>query len=275
MPGLTEVGLMLDVARRVRELGSDVLSILGRLRRHPADRAPGDKQTRTVAYVRFQESAAVALFHVQLIATLGTPPRLVGAVWTWPSAWRAMRRFSEGMTEMLTSLLGVALVGDQEVLDRAIIVGEKLGSTASSFPARRGGGDLSPEFAELAAQAGEELGRVRCSCSEGSSARPVTRAFRDARIPLDPHPGNYLVVGDEVPPALAVVVSPSRTERFVCASCRARLAATPSSTPGVYRRSPDRSNDHRTANVPVIRSDRRWPRSSWGFPVRPAERATH
>lgn len=36
----------------------------------------------------------------------------------------------------------------------------------------------------------------------------VTGYLRHARIPLDPHPGDYLVVGDdEVPPALALVVS--------------------------------------------------------------------
>ena len=36
----------------------------------------------------------------------------------------------------------------------------------------------------------------------------VTAHLRHARIPLDPHPGDYLVVGDdEVPPALALVLS--------------------------------------------------------------------
>ena len=36
----------------------------------------------------------------------------------------------------------------------------------------------------------------------------VTGHLRHARIPLDPHPGDYLVVGDdEVAPALALVVS--------------------------------------------------------------------
>lgn len=36
----------------------------------------------------------------------------------------------------------------------------------------------------------------------------VTGHLRHARIPLDPLPGDYLVVGDdEVPPALALVVS--------------------------------------------------------------------
>jgi len=36
----------------------------------------------------------------------------------------------------------------------------------------------------------------------------VTGHLRHARIPLDPHAGDYLVVGDdEVPPALALVIS--------------------------------------------------------------------
>ena len=45
----------------------------------------------------------------------------------------------------------------------------------------------------------------------------VTGHLRHARIPLDPHPGDYLVVGDdEVPPALALVVSrePDGTTRL-------------------------------------------------------------
>lgn len=36
----------------------------------------------------------------------------------------------------------------------------------------------------------------------------VTAHIRHARLPLDPRPGDYLVVGDdEVPPALALVLS--------------------------------------------------------------------
>lgn len=36
----------------------------------------------------------------------------------------------------------------------------------------------------------------------------VTGHLRHARVPIDPRPGDYLVVGDdEVPPALAFVVS--------------------------------------------------------------------
>lgn len=36
----------------------------------------------------------------------------------------------------------------------------------------------------------------------------VTAHLRHARIPLDPHPGDYVVVGDdELPPALALVLS--------------------------------------------------------------------
>jgi hypothetical protein len=36
----------------------------------------------------------------------------------------------------------------------------------------------------------------------------VTGHLRHARIPIDPHPGDYLVVGDDdVAPALALVVS--------------------------------------------------------------------
>ena len=43
---------------------------------------------------------------------------------------------------------------------------------------------------------------------QGYEPGVVTGNLRHARLPLDPHPGDYLVVGDdEVLPALALVVS--------------------------------------------------------------------
>ncbi len=55
----------------------------------------------------------------------------------------------------------------------------------------------------------------------------VTGNLRHARLPLDPHPGDYLVVGDdEVPPALALVVSRDPDGTLVFGSCRESLLGT-------------------------------------------------
>lgn len=79
----------------------------------------------------------------------------------------------------------------------------------------------------------------------------MTAHLRHARIPLDPHPGDYLVVGDdEVPPALAVVVS-----RESDGTLRLRiLPGAPEGHAEFHTRSCRRSHDVlaiSTANVPV------------------------
>ncbi len=62
--------------------------------------------------------------------------------------------------------------------------------------------------------------------------------LRHARLPLDPHPGDYLVVGDdEVPPALALVVS-----READGTLRLRIL------PG----RPDRHDEFRTRRIPTL-----------------------
>ena len=66
----------------------------------------------------------------------------------------------------------------------------------------------------------------------------VTGNLRHARLPLDPHPGDYLVVGDdEVPPSLALVVS-----REVDGTLRLRVL------PG----RPDRHDEFRTRRLPTL-----------------------
>ena len=66
----------------------------------------------------------------------------------------------------------------------------------------------------------------------------VTGNLRHARLPLDPYPGDYLVVGDdEVSPALALVVS-----READGTLRLRIL------PG----RPDRHDEFRTRRLPTL-----------------------
>lgn len=66
----------------------------------------------------------------------------------------------------------------------------------------------------------------------------VTGHLRHARLPLDPHPGDYLVVGDdEVPPALAEVLS-----RDVDGTLRLRIL------PG----RPENHDEFRTRRLPTL-----------------------
>jgi hypothetical protein len=155
---ILQINEVLGLASRVHEVGGWFLSLLKRFRRETGDDpAPGDWQARSSAYRRFQTAGLSVFLNLQLLAALGTPPRITGALWTWPTAMRAGRQVLDSFNECLAALYDIALVGDHAVLDAAISVGEVLGQMASSFPARRGGGPLSAEFVQLVEHTGERL----------------------------------------------------------------------------------------------------------------------
>ncbi len=159
VPDVSQINEVLGLASRVREAGGWLLRLLRQLRRKTAadDPAPGDWQSRSLAYRRFQDAALNVFLNLQYLATVGTPPRLAGALWTWPSAIRAWRRVLDSLNESLGAIYEMAIIGDHGVLDAAVSVGEMLGQMASQFPARRGGGSLPPEFASLVDDAGQRL----------------------------------------------------------------------------------------------------------------------
>lgn len=158
MADIPQINEILGLAGRVREVGGWSLALLKRFRRNPGDDpAPGDWPARSSAYRGFQIATLSVFLNLQFLAAVGTPPRLTGAVWTWPSAMRAGRQVVDSLNESLAALYDIALIGDHAVLDAAISVGEVLGQMASSFPARRGGGPLPAEFAQLVEDAGERL----------------------------------------------------------------------------------------------------------------------
>jgi hypothetical protein len=99
------------------------------------------------------------MMSLHLLAALGTPPKLAGALWTWPAAMRSMSRFVGAMNELTSALLEIALVGNDTVLDLAIAVAESLSDAASNFPARRGGGS-SEAFADSMSLAADRIMEV-------------------------------------------------------------------------------------------------------------------
>lgn len=156
MAALTEITTLFQIAGHTREWSKTLLGAIRRIRSRPDDAAPGDPSERLAAYLRFQNAAASALLHLQLLATLGTPPKVTGAIWSWPAAFRSARQALNAMNDALTALLEVALVGDRVVRDAAVSAADALAETARVFPSRRGGG-TSDEFDTAATAAGERI----------------------------------------------------------------------------------------------------------------------
>lgn len=143
---LSDVKAVLEVGTQLHVMSGRLLSLIKRIREHPDDPAPGTWDVRRGAYLRFQETALGATQALQLLASLGTPPSLVGAVWTWPAALRASRHMMDAFNAALAALFEVRLVGGKDAQDSAVAVAETLVRVTHSFPARRGGGDLPSEF---------------------------------------------------------------------------------------------------------------------------------
>lgn len=149
MPDLTTIKLSIDTADAVRRMATWLLGGLRRVARHPSDPAPGDWQARSTAYRDFQHAIVPVVLDLQTLAVLGTPPRLRGAVWTWPTALRLAKRVPDGFRDSMSSVSAIALVGDGTVLDAALAVAESLAELAATFPERRRGGSLPPAFGHL------------------------------------------------------------------------------------------------------------------------------
>lgn len=103
-----------SAVREVRSAGTWLLSMLKRLRRRGEERGPGDATKRWAAYRRYQDAYVTVLQGLQLVVSLGTPPPLRGAFWTWPEVLRATRRVVTAFDELLAALLEIAVLSDAE-----------------------------------------------------------------------------------------------------------------------------------------------------------------
>lgn len=138
MVDISSVAGVVSAANGSRALVAPLTRSIQGLRNRQQDAAPGDVPTRTSAYLRFQESAIQLSLDLQLLAEIGLPPGLVGAAWTWPSAFRAFRRIQREIAELSKATFGIGVVGSREVLEVTIRVGEALAAMASRVPEEKG-----------------------------------------------------------------------------------------------------------------------------------------
>jgi hypothetical protein len=166
------IGAAGGALRELRSAGVWFLSMLKRVRRRGEDSGPGDAEQRWEAYRRYQDAYVKVMQGLQMVASIGVPPPLRGALWTWPTVTRSTRRVVEGFDELLAALLEIAVVSDARVIDAAANAAESIADLASSFPARVRPGRLPKEFAEHVDAAAEQLGefieRARNDLAENS-----------------------------------------------------------------------------------------------------------
>lgn len=148
MIDLASFYLSLQTAGRLRDEASRLKRLVRRLRRQPEDPAPGDWQSRSVAYRNFASAALATSQDLQLIAAIGTPPKLLGALWSWPIAFRASRRVPDRFLDTLSAMVEISLLGDRTVLQAAGEAGEALADVAASFPEQRGRQVARTEFSQ-------------------------------------------------------------------------------------------------------------------------------
>lgn len=133
--------------------GSQLVALTRRATEVPDRRAlPGALDD----YLAFESAALRALMHIQLVGTVGTPPSLVGGLWSWPQVLRSWRRIVEELEEMLAAFGRLAVTGSSSENTAAVAVGLAIGGICSAWKPIRRQAD-QPEFAELVAQANDAL----------------------------------------------------------------------------------------------------------------------
>ncbi len=128
---------LLDLFTRIPAATTTALKLTSKLRRdHGDDVAPGTADQRYHAYQRFSDATLRASLNLQVLATVGTPPRWSGAVWTFPTAMRASRGFVESSYAAISALHDINIVGARDVLESALTVTAALGACQPSIGPR-------------------------------------------------------------------------------------------------------------------------------------------
>jgi hypothetical protein len=147
-------GLFINLA----QLGESVPASLLALRavRHPEGK-PSDPQLAIGAYVGYEVALSRYLFSLQLMAKVGIPPKVVGAIWSWPAVLRAHRDLVAAATDMTTIFGQLVMLGDPSVLEPAYEAGLAVGrlTQAASVQRRRWLGN--PDFDDAVAEAGRAV----------------------------------------------------------------------------------------------------------------------
>lgn len=118
-----------------QSLGARMLATVRGLRqRSDTDRAVGDSSTRTCVYLEFQSALTQLLLDLHLLAGIGIPPSISGALWSWPIAFRAQRDVRDGMRSALGSLTAISLLASASVHDAGFRASELAAEAAEAFP---------------------------------------------------------------------------------------------------------------------------------------------
>jgi len=99
-----------------------------------------------VAYLAFHEAASQSLAQLNLILSIGSPPRMLGGLWTYPVVIRAHKRFTEEGTRLVTAFGQLSMLGSHEVIVAASDFATKFGEIAKELPRQGRRVAMTPEY---------------------------------------------------------------------------------------------------------------------------------
>ncbi len=116
--------------------------------------APPSQEART-AYLAYEAAAADFMLNLHLIAELGVPPRMAGALWTWPVVYRAHGKIVEAASRMVATFGQIVILGTYEVAERGCELAEALDAAAQALSVRRRRITTTPDFRDKYQAAGK------------------------------------------------------------------------------------------------------------------------
>ncbi|MDQ6946021.1 MAG: hypothetical protein M3256_07045 [Actinomycetota bacterium] len=133
----------------------------------------------TATYLDFQDAAVRMVSHIQLLAALGVPPSLHGALWSWPQAVRSHRAIIAEGQELTVQFGRLRMLGSSDVADAAFEVALAIGEALRSFPNHRGPSVADPEFGEQVAAALTALSAYGAVCRREVVGEPGDDSAED------------------------------------------------------------------------------------------------
>ena len=76
---------------------------------------PDMRPEAMAVYLAFEAAATEYILALDLIARLGVPPKVAGALWSWPSVFRAHRTLQDAVATMTASFGQMIILGSSEV----------------------------------------------------------------------------------------------------------------------------------------------------------------
>lgn len=89
------------------------------------------------ACIRMLHASISVLTHLGTLNRLGVPPSPLGAMWSWPQAWRSFRAVVEAANEVAAEVLIVRTLGSTELADSAYDAAKMISELMQSSTATR------------------------------------------------------------------------------------------------------------------------------------------